>query len=459
MLIFVLFLLLNQSRMKHFTLFAIALGLLGAPAAYAVSPAAMQRIHKTKTAKLAKKDRAHAEKADAPSIWCAGTEHEYEWADTEWELFSTHRLTYTPEGRVASIVDEPAYAGSTYTRTTNEYNPYGMLSSRLTEESENGVEYTNTRLLERQYDPAVKNLIVANYDFMWSGSEWEMMGNNYRRNVLRDNNGNVTLVEVSVYLNGIYDPTERLSIEYGADGKATSVKQTVLTTDYGTGKLVWQEGEAYTDIVWERTNGQIVDIAELTSINNRIKTATYWSEGEEIGRVTAEYTDERGSYRLTLAVDGLTSVETVDILDSYGSYDYTLTSTIEDDEASDMITVEKYHYDSYGLETLVYASETADGEEEIYMWTKGEVVYDPTYGYPLEYTLTDYDSWEDEWIPMMRIEYSDYTDMAGIGSIDNDNDNAPVEFYDLRGIRIAEPTAPGLYIRRQGSDARKVIIK
>ena len=35
--------------------------------------------------------------------------------------------------------------------------------------------------------------------------------------------------------------------------------------------------------------------------------------------------------------------------------------------------------------------------------------------------------------------------------------NAPVEYYNLQGIRVAEPTAPGIYIRRQGSTATKII--
>ncbi len=46
---------------------------------------------------------------------------------------------------------------------------------------------------------------------------------------------------------------------------------------------------------------------------------------------------------------------------------------------------------------------------------------------------------------------------AGIESIDADND-APVEYYDLRGIRV-NGDAPGLYIRRQGNKTTKVLVK
>lgn len=46
---------------------------------------------------------------------------------------------------------------------------------------------------------------------------------------------------------------------------------------------------------------------------------------------------------------------------------------------------------------------------------------------------------------------------SGITSIDAD-ENAPVEYYDLRGVRVSGD-APGIYIRRQGNKATKVLVK
>lgn len=39
-----------------------------------------------------------------------------------------------------------------------------------------------------------------------------------------------------------------------------------------------------------------------------------------------------------------------------------------------------------------------------------------------------------------------------------DNDNTPVEYYNLQGVRVTSPT-PGLYIRVQGKQATKVYLK
>jgi hypothetical protein len=48
---------------------------------------------------------------------------------------------------------------------------------------------------------------------------------------------------------------------------------------------------------------------------------------------------------------------------------------------------------------------------------------------------------------------------AGVNSvIAADNENAPVEYYNLQGVRVNNP-ANGLYIRRQGNQASKVLIK
>ncbi|MBD5332514.1 MAG: hypothetical protein HDR97_02005 [Bacteroides sp.] len=42
---------------------------------------------------------------------------------------------------------------------------------------------------------------------------------------------------------------------------------------------------------------------------------------------------------------------------------------------------------------------------------------------------------------------------------DIDNSNAPVEYYNLQGIRISEPAAGTIVIRRQGTDIKKILVK
>lgn len=46
---------------------------------------------------------------------------------------------------------------------------------------------------------------------------------------------------------------------------------------------------------------------------------------------------------------------------------------------------------------------------------------------------------------------------AGINAIEADNSNAPVEYYNLQGVRLSSDNLPaGIYIRRQGTEVKKV---
>ena len=46
----------------------------------------------------------------------------------------------------------------------------------------------------------------------------------------------------------------------------------------------------------------------------------------------------------------------------------------------------------------------------------------------------------------------------GVINITDDNDtNAPVEYYNIQGIRVTNPQPGNLYIKRQGTQASKVI--
>ena len=51
-------------------------------------------------------------------------------------------------------------------------------------------------------------------------------------------------------------------------------------------------------------------------------------------------------------------------------------------------------------------------------------------------------------------------DNAGVAEIVIDDENTPVEFYNLNGVRVnSDNLVPGLYIRRQGAKASKIIVR
>ena len=123
---------------------------------------------------------------------------------------------------------------------------------------------------------------------------------------------------------------------------------------------------------------------------------------------------------------------------------------------------------------------TADGltfqEEELGSWaqedlmTRSGVTYNKRFAYSIigekqaSYDITY--TWEDETSKQTTFEMAEeptdgYVSFEGdiITGIDGiDAENAPVEYFNMQGIRVENPES-GLYIRRQGNKTEKVVIK
>lgn len=69
-------------------------------------------------------------------------------------------------------------------------------------------------------------------------------------------------------------------------------------------------------------------------------------------------------------------------------------------------------------------------------------------------TAAGADTWE------IRDLHVKGTKASGIAALEADNANAPVEFFNLQGVRVSgDALTPGLYIRRQGSATAKILVK
>jgi hypothetical protein len=65
---------------------------------------------------------------------------------------------------------------------------------------------------------------------------------------------------------------------------------------------------------------------------------------------------------------------------------------------------------------------------------------------------------DDENIPIL-VTFNGQKQSTGIGSVATDDTQATVEYYNLQGIRVNNPAAGGIYIRRQGSTVSKILVK
>lgn len=408
-------------------------------------------------------------RATSKELWKAGTVTTYYIADDQWTEAEKTNYQYNVHGDVTK-----------YTKATEtceySYDALGRCTGFTTYDPtvEPPLPYSKQ---EYAYDTVVKDLIVSTTTYFYNQEkkEWDIL-NGEKDVITRNADGNVTKIESLEYESWTDVPGWNnkylVEITYGADKKANAFKVT-----YIDGTLTEVEADV-ADITWYETNGQLVDF-EMDEYDffmgaNRIKSARGLKEGTYpyVGDITYanEYKADNKGYKFTANLLGELYMSTdYTVLDQYGSYtseEYEIDYDSEDDGSyvrdDAQLSVYSKVYDAYGL--VLKNSETYyDGSDKTLPFnsqylTTGKVTYDPVHGYPLEYIVSNaYDG--DEPQLYSREVFSDYYDViaAGVDTIEA-TDNAPVEYYNLQGVRVQNPES-GLYIRRQGSKVTKVLVK
>lgn len=368
-----------------------------------------------------------------------GTTKTFGWDGRDWMPDDTYTYAYDPEGHVT--VENAEDVEGFLSRTVNEYDSNGMLKFKMTTVSEDGVVFENYSKSEFEYDPILTKVITERGEWLWMEGEWQQVANNYKRIITRDDQGNITSCVIAVLFQGIYDPTMRLEVTYGPDGKAVEISEKSLSFNYDTYEYYWEQGTVISDIVWERTDGQIYDIEDIFMGNNRIGSAHYLDPDGLDMNVTVEYADDSEAYTATMSMtmDGMSVTATSEYIPlENDGYIGTGTTYFMGEEMYS--SREEYRYDDWGLMTLSMESETEEG----FTYGKrtiGEVEYD-TEGKPTVYTISetffDTELEEEETEYVIRAEYSDYIDVtAGVSSVGIHE--AHERWYDLNGMPVAAP--------------------
>jgi len=397
------------------------------------------------------------------AIWKPTTQKVYGWENDEWLLGETYETEYTSTGLIS--VDNITDSEGGVLRQIYEYNENGMMTSKLSSVSEDGETFENSERLERKYDERLTSVITENKEWMWTGTEWGLFGNCYQRIITRNADGNITSCVIATLYMGNFDPSQRIDITYGNDGKASRIEESQLAYNE-SGQFVWETTTICKDIVWDRTDGQIITTENLFMGANRIASAVFVDGDGEESNITATYFPDSEKYELHLTIkseDGdIAGMQTYTPAENGG---YTVVSRTDYMELGDVIGseiyTEKESYDEYG-NLLLYEVIFSDGSEytEIVERTEGTVEYDSVNGYPLTYTVSDYDFDTEEMVNTLRVEFSGYTDVsAGITDIKANSFDASVEYYNLQGMRVDTPAAGNVYIRRQGAKATKILMR
>lgn len=202
-------------------------------------------------------------------------------------------------------------------------------------------------------------------------------------------------------------------------------------------------------------------------------TCQYYEGSKKAGKsLKTELTKEAGVYTLE------------NILQSGVGLQFTFTPAEEGEKAEMVFEGEGIHnnldmYDegSYGyfyilteddedIEGLIDA-ESGDPQDDIIIYypffytgsyaTVTTNAGDSKYDYMISMCFTGYDE-EDEDLPYYYMYvYFNEIEEGGVENVIGAND-AAAEYFNLQGVRVAEP-ADGIFIRRQGNDVKKVVIR
>ena len=465
--------------MKKFILLSGATVLCAISMAANITKPLFVKISNRPVSEAVAKSRTVLAKTAQPQLWRATKISRAYWNITDWDTMTgnwgepnTTTYTYNNAGQITSESD-------IYNKTEYEYDADGRCIRIIRYYGIDGPVVPIERT-EFTYDTIVKNFVTEEKQYQYDNNKWELT-NDYRTVITRNADNNITQIKGQWYspYSGIQEWQNESLVEigYGSDKKANTIK-----IYYYEDQQPMPEAEIV-DIVWDRTDGQIVDIdtddAEFFLGANRIKSAkgvaayTYPYAGDIYCNV--EYKPENAGFKMTATMNGvLYSYTDYTVLDANGSYtneefetDYDYDYDYDDDTDTyvpddPQLEVETKIYDAYGIVLKESYLSYIDGDKANGIGyqneTTADVTYDATYGYPLEYTVRNsYDGATPE--NREHVVFSDYYDVIAAGVTDVEVDeNAPVEYYNLQGVRVANPTT-GLYIRRQGNSVSKVVFK
>ncbi|WP_455587774.1 T9SS type A sorting domain-containing protein [Bacteroides sp.] len=291
--------------MKNFTLLLIS-GLLSSGLSYAQTDQIYTRSNEKVVISPEKKINQFMKpvnkttRSSDNSIWRPKTEvcficdPEDESEEITWYEDNITQYTYDKRGNVTYFEREAVEEeeGEKLSRTFMKYDANNNLIERI-EQYEIGGEMVNHQKTEFEYDNIVTNFVTRRTTYDWDEvhSDW---GKTYEhlKLITRDKNNNITqiLVKLLNYDGVSYIDRERTDIIYD---ETTGKAKTWINSadDYGDGM---QEGIKYDNIVWENTNGQIVETNEQFVLgNNRIKEAKVSKGGKEVGTYKTVFTGEK----------------------------------------------------------------------------------------------------------------------------------------------------------------------
>jgi hypothetical protein len=220
--------------------------------------------------------------------------------------------------------------------------------------------------------------------------------------------------------------------------------------------------------------------------NSEVGSVSYYVASAASSKVTFDFSNPEG---LTPSIERAKNGEGVDVTDkTFTNGDVAISFTKQDGASNGarlfsgtndgVVTLRLYSYKSNGQATMTVGGENVSNIEYIqisssssfYFTTSSSSYTETSNGAYWQHALTE------ELVPSVKFTTKEPTSSSqtstisavtvvytpaetnAVNSVAVDSENAPVEYYNLQGVRVANPTQ-GLFIRRQGNTVSKVVIK
>ena len=257
-----------------------------------------------------------ARSAETPKVWASAQETAYVMdEDTEqWTVDTQNKYEYNDKALVARVystgssTDDSGNAETTYLRTDYNYDADGRQTEQILYSSLDGTDYTASTKLVRSYDPVQPTLYTFFGYYSWNElqGKWELTSQANKYTYTRDADNNIVKMVISAPYQGQWEDIHRCTNTVDPATKQINTflyeKQAYDEND----NLYWETDQHYTDLKWEKTNGQVGSEYENDpSTNwmvdgNYLKSATVCSttDGTPEGAINIVY-GTGGSYTET----------------------------------------------------------------------------------------------------------------------------------------------------------------
>lgn len=494
--------------MKNFTLLIAAALTMGATASEAQTVAKSR--HKARVEQGKQLGRravkaalaARAQKAEGQAlIYLPAKQQEYLYnADDEmWEEGGTYAFTYNAAGMVTR--QDESNDGEV-TRIDRKWTRDNMLAEEVQSVSEDGGKtFTNVSRREQEYDYFAPTFTIRKDKYDWEGGQWVLNGDRFYKKVERNDDGNVTYLEIQAPYQGKLDPMERYTYTYDETTKQmTAYTYEKLGSDDGGETFDWQPAQVVKNIRWAATDGQTFGTYEdWTSGSNRIASADIMdteNPDEKLADLTITYSSNGGfTETLTYLDMAEVMITTLDYTDGNGS----LVTTFQDyydldgdgeytaDEIA-MYEKEVVTCDAHGNVTLDASYSLPEGEDpdpdegddeslyaarrpmaaaalplpepelELTGASKTDYTYDPANGDGiLSMVMSEYNYDTQEYDPMMKIETTEFTTIVdtGISSAPAASTSAPA-YYNAQGMKLGSAAHGLTIVKKDGRTWKQV---